>query len=255
MVVGYVYMVRGVDPPNYKTTDIPYAFPLLPKLINIKPKLGELVLIFTQDGSLDNDRYYIGPIISQPHMIGSDTLSPDSLLKGGFITPDVAPSKTPENRGLQPDDNDIALLGRGSADVIAKPDEVRIRAGKSKDFKILNRDNPSYIQVKHDTSENKGQINIVSNNINLLSHDSVTKFNVVDPDKLITDDEFKKILETAHQLPFGDILVKYLTVERKAFLNHVHAYPGLPPDAEQKEVKDYADFDLNTMLSKNVRCN
>ena len=45
---------------------LPYAIPLLPMMIHVKPKLHEAVLVLTATGTDGNSqRYYIGPVISQ----------------------------------------------------------------------------------------------------------------------------------------------------------------------------------------------
>ena len=42
----------------------------MPKLIHVKPKPGEAVLIMLQEqGATDSDRFYIGPLISQPQYL------------------------------------------------------------------------------------------------------------------------------------------------------------------------------------------
>lgn len=247
--------IKGVDPPNFTLDDLPYAFPFLPKSVHIKPKIGESVFVLTQDGSFDDDRFYFGPIISQPHKLGYDSLTPLSFLKAGLIKPDIAPSTDPNNIGVTMDDDDIGLQGRGNTDVILKPSEIRIRAGKSLDFRTLNRENPAYVQVKYDMSTNKGAINIVSDYINILSHESVTKFDLSNPDSLISDDEYAKIISKAHQLPFGDTLIDFLNLVLKAVATHVHQYAGLPPDLNQTELKDLLAFELDKILSKNIRIN
>ena len=246
--------VRGEDSPNYKVDDLPYAFPLLPKHLYVKPQVGEMVFVFRQSGDSNDERFYVGPIISQPHRLNSDTLAPDAFLAGGTIAPDIAPSTIPENRGIQPDPSDIAMLGRGSTDIVQKKED-RIRAGKSKDLKKLNDSNQTYVQVKNEPSTEKGQINIVGDKINLLSHSSTIKFNLNDPEKLITDEEFAKILKDAQQLPLGNRLVEYLDLQRKAFMTHIHPYAGMTPDLEQQELKNYIKYDLNKLLSEDIRIN
>ena len=63
--------VRLSPEDNAKTIDeIDYAFPLLPKMFHVKPKIGEavfLLLATTNDG--ESQRYYIGPVISQDHKL------------------------------------------------------------------------------------------------------------------------------------------------------------------------------------------
>lgn len=247
--------IKGVDPQDYVVENIPYAFPLLPKTFYVKPKKGETVFVFSQDGLFNSDRFFMGPIISQPHKIGYDSISSQAFLDAGLISPDVAPSTDPENSGVQFNNEDVGIQGRGTTDIIAKPNEVRMRAGKSLDFKKLNKTNPSYVQIKHEPSDNKGSINIVSDDINLLSHKSLTKFNLNDKDDLISSKEYKEIIEKAHQLPFGDILVDFLKIFTKAFSTHVHAYAGLPPDLEQIENKKLLTYELDKILSKNIRIN
>ena len=66
--------VRLSPEDNSKTLEqIDYAFPLLPKMFHVKPKVGEAVLILlatTNDGN--SQRYYIGPVISQDHKLFND---------------------------------------------------------------------------------------------------------------------------------------------------------------------------------------
>lgn len=249
--------IRGIDPVNYQIDDLPYAFPLLPKLFYIKPKIGETVFVFVQEPSDFNggDRFFLGPIISQPHKYEIDTIGARAFLKSGSLTPEPAPSMNPENRGVQLKNEDVGIIGRGSTDIVAKPNEIRLRAGKSLDLRKLNKENPSYIQVKHNTATNKGSVNIVSNEINLLSHNGVDKFNLVDPEFLINDEEYKKIIEKAHVLPFGDVLIEFIGLFIKAFSSHVHAYNGLPPDLKQIELKNLLSFELDKINSKNIRIN
>lgn len=247
--------IKGCDPSTFTLDDIPYAFPLLPKTLYTKPKVGETVIIFTQDGTTDNDRFWIGPLISQPHKIGLDTITAQGFLSSGLIGPDIAPSTDPDNVGVGVGNDDVALQGRGTTDIVVKPNEIRIRAGKTLDMRKLNKENPTYIQTKYDRTNNEGSINIVSDYINLLSHKSIDKFNLSDPTDLINSKEYAKILEKAHQLPFGDVLVDFMNIFIKAFSTHVHAYAGLPPDLNQIELKNLLAFQLDKILSKNIRIN
>lgn len=247
--------IKGVDPSKFTLDDIPFAFPLLPKQLYIKPKIGESVLVFVQNGSYNEDRFWIGPIISQPDKMAYDSLTALSFLKSGLIKPGTAPSTEPQNLGVQMESDDVGLQGRGSTDIVLKPNEIRIRAGKSLDLRKLNRDNPAYIQIKYDKSASESAINIVSDNINLLSHKGIKNYNLIDPNDLITNSDYNKIIEKAHQLPFGDTLIEFINILIKAFSTHVHAYAGLAPDLTQAEVKNLLVYDLKKILSNNVRIN
>jgi hypothetical protein len=247
--------IKGDDPSVYKKTDIPYAFPLLPKHLNIKPQVGEMVFVFRQYGDGNDERFFIGPIISQPHKFGSDTITPDALIRGGSIGPDAAPSTDPENNGLQPNDEDVSIIGRGSTDIIQKKNELQIRFGKSADLKKFNRENISYLQLKYDERDKTTHTNVVSNKINLLTHGGVKNFDLTNPKSLITNEEYQKILETAQKMALGTKLVEFLELQRQAFASHVHPYHGMPPDSEQNEIKNYLNFDLNSVLSENILVN
>jgi hypothetical protein len=247
--------VKGLDPYSFKEKDIPYAFPLLPKTVHTQPKVGEKVLIFTQNGESADDRFWIGPLVSQPDKIAFDPLGGQAFLTASVLPPGTAPSTDPDNVGVSMDPDDVGFNGRGSTDFIVKPDEIRIRAGKSLDFRKLNKKNPAYIQVKYNKSSNESSINIVSDVINLLSYKGLENFNLVDSKDMINSEEYKKIIQKAHKLPYGDILVDFLDMFIKAFTTHVHAYAGLPPDLTQIELKNLLEFELDKILAKNIRIN
>ena len=259
--------------PEDKSTspdDLVYAYPFLPKFLHIKPKVGECVETFT---AVSNDgysqRFYVGPVISQPnHMLYEPYyLFSTAINRGSLITPEVAPSMDPETNGAFPKDEDIALEGRKNAGVQLTEDDVRIKAGvkvvdRGDNNKVrFNTKNPAYIKAKYHTSTQTtedGQIydssvNVVADKINLIGTDSKECFNVTDPDDLITDEEMRKIIEKAHQLPYGDVLIEFLRLFRTAFLNHVHPYPGIKPCVDSAFVGPVQSYDLNKILSDTVR--
>lgn len=253
-----------------KDEKIPYAYPLLPKMLHIKPKVGELVLIIlTETGNGFSNRYYIGPIVSQPQFMEKDdnVLRALSLYPNNKYKPDVAPSTNPDSHGALAKDEDIAIYGRKKSDIILTDDDLRIRCGsriydqKEPGGVLFNKSNPSYIHLKHTDNERgeKGEeyqstATIVADKINLISHQSQTPFRVNNEEHLIADDEMQKIIDAAHQLPYGDILVQFLQLFVKAFLNHSHPYPGMSPCLTD-EYLEVMRYDLNKILSESVRIN
>lgn len=256
--------------------EIPYAFPILPKFINLTPKEGEMVFVFVPSMSSPYiDRTYLGPIISQPQMLFKDTYNNGSTsgLDTGFIQKRPAPSTIPENKGVYPNNEDFALQGRDNADIIFKPKEVLIRAGKfeinTKQGEIpkFNSTSPSYIQIKNNIvlskKENEsvdvgGVVNVVSSKINLLTHkDGAPRFILNDQDDMISSKELEKIIAEAHPMVFGDLLVLYLKLQRNAFMNHAHPYNGMTPEdlSGRNDIDDYLKFDLDSILSKNIKIN
>lgn len=251
-------------------TKIPYAYPLLPKMLHIKPKVGEFVLVvLTETSNGHSNRYYIGPIISQPQFMEEDSYINRalSLYPGRYNLPDIAPRTNPESHGALANDNDIAIYGRKKTDAILTDSDVRIRCGsRLEEFNenggiVFNRLDPAYVLLRH-TDDKKGTppeeyrstATVVADKINLISHQSKTPFRVTDKNKLIADDEMQKIIDTAHLLPYGDILIEFLKIFLRAFELHTHPYPGMTP-CTTSEFIEATTYDLKKILSESVRIN
>jgi hypothetical protein len=263
---------------------LPWSLPLLPKHINITPKVGEGVFIFSFDKQKEGvDRLYIGPIISQSNKLDFDSARTTALAGFTFgpITPDVNPKNVPDLKGVFPDKNDISLQGRYNTEITQKNNEVLIIAGKFVETKIsptnpypikFNTDTQGYIQIKNnvklpkltetEVSNRVGTVtNIVSNKINLITHGGSKNYNTTNPNDLISNIELDNILKTAHQLPYGDILLEYLILLKEAFLAHVHSGNGRTPtdltiSGNKQSVNEFtkkASKLEQTMLSKNIR--
>ena len=275
---------------------LPNCFPLMPKMLAPIPKQFETVLLFMYSSDdRYSDRYYIGPLTSNLNLINNQSLEAGSTanLSTGFYLPQRDLSKVESVKGVYADydtDNTFTIHGRDNADIVFKPSEVLIRAGKFIENKPLefNQVNPAYIQIKHGFNyvENaNNQIpaiqvtgpsnakkisvnNIVADKINLITYNGTPNFNVTQRDLLnsttpyITDDELNTILTTSHPLVFGDILLQYLKALRLAFDSHVHNNFGATPPTDNKTIGNAVeDFRKlaptleSTMLSKNVTTN
>ena len=265
-----------LSPEDDKLTDdrIPYVYPLLPKLLHVKPKMGEYVLVvLTEAGNGYSNRYYIGPIISQPQFMDDETYGYRalSLYPNVDKTPDIAPSTNPDSDGALAKEEDVAIYGRKKNDIIISDDDIKIRSGSRlidnnvKGRLVYNRLDPAFIQLKHTDNKNtiqgdeentyRSTATIVADKINLISHKSKTPFRTTNGKQdLITDDVMQEILEKAHQLPYGDILVEFLQLFVKAFLHHTHPYPGMSPCLTD-EYFEVMRYDLNKILSESVRIN
>lgn len=252
-------------------SEIDYAFPLLPKMLHIKPKVGEAVLIFlavTNDGN--SQRYYIGPVVSQDHRLNYDPYfqGADSFLRGAFKKFDVAPRMNPEQNGILPNDEDILIRGRKNTDIQLTEDDIRIKAG----VKIVNENNrydmafniknPSYAKFKYHTHGLKdgsmSTATLVADKIALLSNTSPNSYSLTDREDLITDEELNKVIESAYKLPYGEKLVDFLKVFIDAFVKHTHPYPMLPPNPSytaQLLSQKAQLIDKEEMLSNTIRIN
>lgn len=265
--------------------DLPWCYPMVPKFFSSTPKVGEGVFVFILSSQkTHSDRLYLGPIISQLDKLNNDQVNSTALSPFTFATlaPSVDTSRIPALKGVFPKTDDIAIQGRFNTDLIFRKNELLLRAGKFVEA-TPNENNPypfefntttqGYIQIKNDAplapktevEQEVGSVaNIVANKINLLTHkDGYPRFNITGQDNLISEDELLKILETAHPLPFGDLLVQYLKLLKNAFINHVHNNNGRPPtdlvtDGNQQAVLEFkknAEDLENRMLSRNIRIN
>ena len=273
-----------------KDVDLPWAFPLMPKMFQIQPKVGESVYIFNLGKDKQHvDRVYVGPIISQHQKLSFDSHYGTALAGFTFGTQaaNVNVNNVPDLIGIFPEPNDVSIQGRFNTDITQKDNEIVIRAGKFESSTVssenpytfkFNKTTQGFIQIKNDvttkkvgdlTAEKGTVTNIVSNKINLITHSGgYPRFNVTNQTNLISDDELLKILSSeteggAHRLPFGDVLLEYLILLKQALFFHVHRGNGLTGTdlATSGNVQAMAAFkskaeDLEKkMLSNNIRIN
>lgn len=259
--------------------ELPYAFPFIPKMIHIKPKVGEAVLVIltvTNDGN--SQRYYVGPVISQDHRLYDDPyfMGADSFTDGCFKKFDPAPSLDPKQHGIFPNDDDIVIRGRKNTDIQITEDDIRIKAGvkvvkeEASHYAMeFNGKDPAYIKVKYspkgfDKLSEKSYVSLVGDKIVLMgNHSSLNVANgrgaLHDPDDLLTDEDFRDIVINAEKVPYGKKLVKFLSKFVNTFVSHTHPYPMFPPCPTKDIVDLTADkamlLDNEQMLSDNIRIN
>lgn len=256
--------------------ELPWYLPLLPRMFHVIPKVGEGVFVFSMSpGEYNNMNFYIGPVIPQLDklfFVDSDAAIPEVGYFGW--------NKNPENKkGVQPTlypaREDIAIEGRKDTGIQLKNEEVRIKAG----VRVVdnmgvknNTENPSFISLKYypkndyDRDGFKSTATIVADKINLIgthTTDPATKnipvtenkdMTAEDKDNLISDAAMKELLNKAHRVPYGDVLIEFLDLLRTAFAKHVHPFPTMAP-CNDENMKAVATYDLDGTLSDNVRIN
>ena len=164
----------------------------------------------------------------------------DAFLRGSYKKFDVAPRMIPDNDGILPNDNDIVIRGRKNTDIQITDDEIRIKSGvklvnEDEKYKMaFNTKDPGYVKIKYHLNpledNSRSSTSIVSDKIFLLSNTSPNYFNTTDRKDLITDEELNKILNSAYKLPYGELLVEFLTTFVEAFVKHTHDFSMLPPN-------------------------
>lgn len=252
---------------------IPYCFPLLPKLLHVYPKQGEMVfVIFQEQGSTQGDRFFIGPVISQDYYMYECNFETNAkkLLQGiNILPPEENPKNNPDNDGTIPDREAIAIRGRNNSDIVLLDDELRLRCGFKKYPYDSNKSNclnfnehdMAYIQMKYFPSEQQDELggyrsvaNIVADRINLLSYDGKPGMENADKSELINENTQNKIQGTMHNMVYGDDLVDYLKKVINLFSNHVHPFHGMRPCFISSEI-DVLNTDLTKYLSKTIKIN
>lgn len=264
--------INRFDRAKKRLDEFDYCYPLLPQLLHVRPKVGEAVIVlFTSDSSTSN-RYYIGPIISQPHKMQEDPYYSGAL----NIFKDGSKLDNPNYEdGTFCENEDIALYGRKGTEIILKDDDIRlqcgVRIGENDQFKeSFNTLSPAYLKMKYYQNEQRtsntnidlGEDNVyqstatlVADEINLLSNSNPGNYKLNNKNgDLITDEDMQKIIAEAHVLPFGDKLVDFLTLFLKAFQQHSHPYPNMPTILPSG-FPDIYNTDLTQILSKHVRIN
>jgi len=249
-------------------SEIDYVQPFLPKMLHIKPKVGEGGLVFSSDENDENStKYYIGPVISQLNHMEKEPfyLDATALYKGSRITADKAPDLNPKTVGAYMNNDDIGLYGRKNTELRLRDNDARLESGvrlanpsNPRDI-IFNTKSPAYLKLAHyDNNQQSGNdeyqstATIVADKINLISNCNTENFITANGEELISEEDMKKIIEKAHKLPYGDVLIDFLKLFRTAFLNHTHPFATMTPCVDSTVFK-VAGYDLDRMLSNDIR--
>ena len=294
---GGLIQVQLMEDRNKSADELPWCMSILPKHLHIHPKKGELVMVFANnvDELYGNHlRWFIGPIITQLDKLNyQDSRSARSFSPEAIFAAGKNPTFYAGSKGVYPESgdreeefgNNIGILGRHNEDIILKDTEVWIRSGvhkKGEDGDGLVFDRPAYIKQKgydvpqsytntNDFFMNRSTKNmtyrtsttIVADEINLISSSKdVSNQNkpieLFDTEDLINDETMKTILESCHRLPYGDILITFLSAFKQAFSTHVHIQGNaqLVPDPVLSQFpQEFTNVDFNSMISNNVRIN
>ena len=250
--------IPSIDDTITDNSNLPYCNPILPKFLNIVPQVGEAVIVFVTNPRFPfNGRLWLGSVISQWENIAKDDYNNKALNGTDYSSSKLEKgiNTIPEARGVFPDKEDIGIVGRVNTDVILKPNQVIIRAGKHEDnnVKKLNKTNPAYLNVKFNPNKKTTYSITVSDKNYLLSH----KGNKL-PNAILTDSDIDNLDNITEPLPYGNKLVSILNLIIEILTNHTHPYHDmsiLALDAKMSPKLSEAKRILGTLLSENNRIN
>ena len=239
-------------------SDLPWCYPMLPHFFHIYPQVGEIVRVFIEDIRFpQRSRFWMGSVVSQMQKIGFDSVyTALSTTNIGLTNPEPAPSTYPDADGVFPLMNDVALVGKINTDVILRINEVHIRAGKHENDNILklNTKNPAQIslvyETKDDSDEYYSNAIMMADKIAIISHSGNPQFKAA---RLKPEDR-KRIFDEGHPIARADILAEALEIIRRAVINHIHGYSGLPAD-KNSIIKDLESINFEAILQNNIVTN
>lgn len=257
---------RDRDTPDEQ---IPFAVPMMPNHFHIVPLEGEMVYILLENPS-DNSapRYYMGAQINSPFKLKFQSYDEaNRVFKNTDFNLNKDKDSNLETAVTFPRIGDIAIQGRTDADLILRPREVYLVAGKfDKGTTNVNKTTPSVIQLaqlenpeeEEELIPSYSQANITSTNINLYSIRG--KFRGEDlADFEINEDlkSFGDLAGTLHPAVLGDELIKLLDLIVRVMLNHIHT-PQMPLVSipESEELSSYTvEGNLQRIISNHLRIN
>ena len=246
---------------NIIDSELPICYPMFGQLIKNLPNKGEAVYIMVSDPKKPyNDRLWIIPIIRQNDLLSKDNNNDQNSFVGisGYYEKYLKGVKSlnlnPESNGIIPKDKNKTVIyeGRDNSDLIFGDNSIRFRFGyqDNKDKKKLNKTNVGNIFLINDKDNNVTTSVIQSNKILLLSHNGTPKPKVI----LENASDVANIFEKSHPLLYGDLVVSLLGIIRTCIINHYHPSPTFKPIMEDY-IKKLNEFDLNSLLSNNIKIN
>lgn len=255
---------RDRDTPD---EELPFCVPMIPNHFHIIPLVGEMIYVFLENPT-DNSapRYYMGSQINSPFKLKFQSFSESNkVFNYTNFNLNISKEGNIDATSILPKEGDIAIQGRSDSDLILKPREVFLVAGKFKKGTFeFNTETPSSLQIIQKENLNSdlldfySQLNATSTNINLYSNrgkfrdPSISNFEINEDLK-----SFGELANSLHPAVFGDELIRLLDLIIKVLINHIHT-PQKPAltTPELKELSSYTvDGNLQKIISNHIRIN
>lgn len=266
-------------------SNLPICIPLLPEFVHARPQIGECVYIIAENpDELSSPRFWLGPSITTQLNLPFQPYQESMAIfnSASFNTPNNYNGATLQKQTKQftvlPSKSEIALQGRKDADVILRPREVLIVAGKfqSNSINELNTDRPCKISLKQidyspyttgiKTADQKlnedfkpySQLNFEATSINFISNEGKLRELDQNSEEAKANPRLKDYGDIANQLHpavFGDELIKLLKLIIQYLLTHIHTpqKPGLNNNISSQLEPYLNSGKMNDLLSNVIR--
>jgi hypothetical protein len=259
--------VNGLDN-NLSDNQLPVVYPFDSALKGVViPKKGEVVRVILSDVNTPyQDRLWVGPVITdflnldgQVYPAGDRMTVNEEGFNNIYNQPhasnlsdigDVIPNMD------KADDDAVHFLSRGNVDMSFQGNSLIIRSGKydKGDKKKKNRKNPATFQIHFSEDGEFSSINLSADLINMFTHNGNPLVPEARNGKL-TDEQIKELAEQLHPLLYGDLTLELLSLMRQVLVeDHVHPYNGQPA-IKSALVKKLQSFNLDSILSPNIKIN
>lgn len=230
--------------------------PLLPMFISQVPEVGERVNIMYQNSLFPyQDQYYIQAPFSSPMALPYEQMqaanrgsSLGDRVKGLLrLKNDDGTFKNGKSKGVFPEPGDNAILGRGTSDIIVKPNSVILRSGKTKRLDTSKQPilNPKRAFLELTNTNTK---TVTGNKKNLLSilndNQHIKKMVEWDIDNLYTfEDSFTGSIRLYSLKPvtktFSDNINYDTDLEDSKSLEYYQNFVGLTFEETVKKINDF----------------
>jgi hypothetical protein len=211
LVDNYQDIIKGIEDWNEErdkwTVRDPFVFnPLMPYFMYQVPKVGEMAqVIYVNSDFKYQNQYYIQNTFSTPTATNFEYYVGANKFTGtGTQYTNPKPLKNQDGtynnsvtyKGVFPEPGDNAILGRGSADLVVKQDEILLRAGKFKD-QILQANQPpvanqqrSFLQLsRFNLTKKKGETKTITETEEIIvSIKYLIEWTIINPEN--TQDKF-----------------------------------------------------------------
>jgi hypothetical protein len=204
--IGYSPIKVRLEVPDstiIETKDLPDCYPLLPKHLNVYPKVGEYVYVITlAKGSTQQLRYFLGPVIDSFGSLNFNEF--DNTETNSNIKPNL---RKPED-GIYPKREWISIQGRNNSDIVFKDQEVLLRAGKfnSGDPYTFNIKDTAYIQMRYGQPETIETNELqTTREVKLAKYDGFVSVNIISIQNVLYDWVVNIQVQDKDNRPIGKI--------------------------------------------------